>query len=110
MKITKSKLRQIIKEEIESIQEMKWWRFGKTTTNIPTSRLMQAALEVNKIPSLDALIELKPEHAELIDRLNVAAERTKYSMGNQMSLGLAILHLKDDNLEPAESFLRKREM
>jgi hypothetical protein len=99
MKITKTRLKQIIKEELENIQEM---------DSIPASELMQRALKYNKIPSLSALIQLKPEHTDLIMKLNDAAENIKMSMGNAMALSLAILHLKNDNLEPAEKFLTKR--
>ena len=99
MKITKTRLKQIIKEELENIQEM---------DSFPTSALMQRALRSNEIPSLSSLIQLKPEHTDLIMKLNDAAENIKMSMGNTMALSLAILHLKNDNLEPAERFLTKR--
>jgi hypothetical protein len=99
MKITKTILKQIIKEELESIQEM---------DSFPTSALMRRALRSNEIPSLSSLIQLKPEHTDLIIKLNDVAENVKMSMGNAMALSLAITNLKNDNLEPAERFLRKK--
>ena len=99
MKITKTRLKQIIKEELESIQEM---------DSFPTSALMQRALRSNEIPSLSSLIQLKPEHTDLIMKLNDVAENVKMSMGNAMALSLAITNLKNDNLEPAERFLTKK--
>ena len=99
MKITKTRLKQIIKEELESIQEM---------GSFPTSALMQRALRSNEIPSLSSLIQLKPEHTDLIMKLNDVAENVKMSMGNAMALSLAITNLKNDNLEPAERFLTKK--
>ena len=99
MKITKTRLKQIIKEDLENIQEM---------DSFPTSALMQRALRSNEIPSLSSLIQLKPEHTDLIMKLNDAAENIKMSMGNAMALSLAITNLKNDNLEPAERFLTKR--
>ena len=99
MKITRTQLRRIIKEELEIIQEM---------DNFSTSALMQRALRSNDIPSLSSLIQLKPEHTGLIMDLNDKAENIKMSMGNVMALSLAITNLKNDNLEPAERFLTKR--
>jgi hypothetical protein len=100
MKITKTRLKQIIKEELENIQE---------TDSFPTSALMQTALKYNKIPSLSALIQLKPSHAKLITDLNDVAENLKPNMGNKMALSLAITNLKKDKSEPAaaERFLEK---
>jgi hypothetical protein len=99
MKISKTRLKQIIKEELENIQEM---------DSFPTSALMQRALRSNEIPSLSSLIQLKPEHTDLIMKLNDVAENVKMSMGNAMALSLAITNLKNDNLEPAERFLTKK--
>ena len=99
MKISKTRLKQIIKEELENIQEM---------DNFPTSALMHRALRSNEIPSLSSLIQMKPEHTDLIVKLNDVAENVKMSMGNAMALSLAITNLKNDNLEPAKEFLRKR--
>jgi hypothetical protein len=100
MKITKTRLKQIIKEELENIQEM---------DNITTSKLMQTALSNNEIPSLSSLIQLKPQYAKLITDLNDVAENLKPNMGNKMALSLAITNLKKDKSEPAaaERFLEK---
>ena len=99
MKITKTQLKQIIKEELESIQEM---------DSIPTSALMQKALRYNEISSLSDLIHLKPEHDALIMQLNDKSQSIKPSMGNIVALSLAIANLKVNNSEAAEKFLRKR--
>jgi len=102
MKLTKSQLKKIIKEELGRMMSE-----DETLGGIEASPLMAKALKSNKIPSLNSLIQISSQHADLIVGLNDASENTKYSMGNAMSLSLAILHLTQNNTRAAERWLKK---
>ena len=112
MKITRSQLKTLIKEEMllkEGFMDgiKGFFSNDETEKEIPTSALMQTALSYNEISSLSDLIHLKPEHDALIMLLNDKSRSIKPSMGNIVALSLAITNLKVNNSEAAERFLTK---
>jgi len=101
MKLTKSQLKRLIKEEFGRILE-------DETGSLEPSPLVDAALKMSEVPNLSAIITMFPQYTDDILKLNDVSKETEYNSVTAMVFFSAFQQLtREKKSDKIKSLIRK---